>query len=243
MSRLTGYWPHLTRFLVSSLHLLSQNFVGVLKKQNSQSKLILSHPTSVSRLFGGQIIFPCNNIDTIMRVLKYSYRRLSQYLSSLTPLFEALQDTTDDTEEVLLEGTDIKLWSKQKVNVQSPYERWHTNLWCCLRPCWYWGGTSVFSWKPKCWLISCRSIVRHLLDRLNLLLDLGLLLCCGLLLLAAVVLSVVLLAEYLVNADILVINQHGDDAPNVAVVSTSLQLMVAGGADNRRANLRHLKSW
>ena len=50
--------PHFSRFLFFAIHLFSQNFVCILKKQDSQSQLIFSHSPGVSRFLRSKIIFP-----------------------------------------------------------------------------------------------------------------------------------------------------------------------------------------
>ena len=41
-----------------SVHLFPQYPIGVLKTENTQAKLVLPHPPSVSRLLCGQVVFP-----------------------------------------------------------------------------------------------------------------------------------------------------------------------------------------
>ena len=41
-----------------SVHLFPQYPIGVLKTENTQAKLVLPHPPSVSRLLRGQVVFP-----------------------------------------------------------------------------------------------------------------------------------------------------------------------------------------
>ena len=50
--------PELGKVRILPVHLLPQDSVGVLKAQNSESQLVLSHPPGVPGFLGCQIIFP-----------------------------------------------------------------------------------------------------------------------------------------------------------------------------------------
>lgn len=41
-----------------SVHLFPQHPIGILQTENTQAKLVLPHPPSVSRLLCGQVVFP-----------------------------------------------------------------------------------------------------------------------------------------------------------------------------------------
>ena len=50
--------PELGKVRIFPVHLLPQDSVGILKAQNSESQLVLSHPPGVPGFLGCQIIFP-----------------------------------------------------------------------------------------------------------------------------------------------------------------------------------------